>query len=79
VTQDGAPVGRMGHGSEEGEPSGFPQRDQAGDEQAAEQLARDAHRQEEGWARRYPALAARRHAAWTCGWWVSAENPDLLK
>jgi hypothetical protein len=69
----------MGHGSEEGEPSGFPQRDQAGDEQAAEQLARDAHRQEEGWARRYPALTARRHAAArhdhvdVRGWWVSAE------
>ena len=58
VTQEGAPVGQMGHGSEEGEPPGFLQRDQAGEEQAAEQLAQDAHRQEEGWARRYPALPA---------------------
>ena len=49
--------------AEEGEPAGVMERDQPGEEQAAEQLAQHAHRQEEGRARRYPALPVERDAA----------------
>ena len=52
---------------------------QPGEEQAAEQLAQHAHRQEEGGARGYPArvpsgaMPPPGTIMCTCGWWVSAD------
>ena len=63
MTQEGAAVGQVRHRSEEGEPTGVVQRDQPGQEQPAEQLAEHADREEEGRARRYPALPVERDAA----------------
>ena len=63
MTQEGPPLGEMRHRSEEGEPARIVERDQPGEEQAAEQLAEHPHRQEEGRARRYPALPVERDAA----------------
>jgi hypothetical protein len=47
VAQEGAPVSEWREAAEEGKPAGVMGRDQSGEEQAAEQLAEDAHRQEE--------------------------------
>ena len=56
VAQEGPPVGEWGEAAEEGKPAGVVEGDQAGEEQAAEQLAQDAHRQEERRSRGDPAL-----------------------
>ena len=56
VAQEGPAVGEWREASEEGQPAGGVERDQSGEEQAAEQLAEDAHRQEELWSRGDPAL-----------------------
>ena len=63
MAQEGAAVGEVRHAAEEAEPPGIVQRHQPGEEQAAEQLAQHAHRQEERRARRYPAAAVERDAA----------------
>ena len=59
VAQEGPPVGEWCEVAEEGEPAGVVECDQPGEEQAAEQLAEHAHRQEERRPRRYPALCRR--------------------
>jgi hypothetical protein len=51
MAQEAARVGKIGLGAEEGELAGFVQRDQSGEEQAAEERAQDPHRQEEGGTR----------------------------
>jgi hypothetical protein len=56
VAQEGAPVSEWRAVTEEGKPAGVMERDQSGEEQAAEQLAQDAHRQEERRLRGDPAL-----------------------
>ena len=66
MPQEGAPVSEWREAAEEGKPAGVMERDQSGEEQATEQLAEDAHRQEELWSRGDPALpiecdAAARH------------------
>ena len=66
MPQEGPTVGEWCEAAEEGKPAGVVECDQSGEEQAAEQLAQDAHRQEERRSRRYPALpiecdAATRH------------------
>ena len=47
VALEGPPVGEWCEAAEEGKPAGVVECDQSGEEQAAEQLAEDAHRQEE--------------------------------
>ena len=66
VALEGPTVGEWSEVAEEGKPAGVVECDQSGEEQAAEQLAEDAHRQEERRSRRDPALpiecdAAARH------------------
>jgi hypothetical protein len=57
VAQEGPPVGKWCKVAEEGQPARVVECDQSGEEQAAEQLAQDAHRQKERRPRRYPALS----------------------
>ena len=47
MAQERTSVGEMSHGAEEGEPAGLVQSRQPGQEQAAEQRAEHAHRQQE--------------------------------
>ena len=63
VTQENSVVGETSLGAEEGELPGRMELDQPGEEQAAEQLAQHAHRQEEGRTGRYPAPPVERDAA----------------
>jgi hypothetical protein len=51
------PVGERHEASEEGKSAGVVECDQSGEDQAAEQLAEDAHWQEKCRPRRYPALS----------------------
>ena len=48
MAQEGALVGEIGQGAEEGELAGAVELGQPGEEQPAEELAQDADRQEEG-------------------------------
>ena len=63
VSQEGPAVGEWSEAAEEGEPAGVVKGEQFGEEQAAEQLAEDAHRQEERWSRGDPALSIECDAA----------------
>ena len=56
-------VGQVRHGPEEAEPPGIVQRDQPGEEESSEQLAKHAHRKQEGRPRRDPSTSVRRDAA----------------
>jgi hypothetical protein len=51
MVQECASVCQVRHGAEQGESSGLVQRDQPGQEQAADQLAEHPHRKQEGGAR----------------------------
>ena len=57
MAQEGAPISEWRKAAEEGKPAGVVERDQSGEEQTTEQLAEDAHRQEELWSRGDPALS----------------------
>ena len=57
VAQEGPSVSEWREAAEEGKPAGVVECDQPGEEQAAEQLAQDTHRQEERRSRRDPALS----------------------
>jgi hypothetical protein len=52
MAQEAARVGQIGLGAEEDELAGLVQRDQSGEEQAAEERAQHPHRQQEGRTRR---------------------------
>ena len=57
MAQEGLPPGEWCEAPEEGKPAGIVECDQSGEEQAAEQLAQHAHRQEKCRPRRYPTLS----------------------
>jgi hypothetical protein len=57
VALEGPTVDEWCEVAEEGKPAGVVERDQSGEEQTTEQLAEDAHRQEELWSRGDPALS----------------------
>ena len=62
-TQERAVVGETGLGAEEGKSPRLMELDQPSEEQAAEEHAQHPHRQKEGRAGRYPALAVERDTA----------------
>ena len=63
MPQESASFGEMCEAAEEGELAGVVQRAQSGEEQAAEQGTKDADREQEGGARRYPACSIAGDAA----------------
>ena len=63
MAQEGPPLGKVCHGPEEAEPPGVVQSEQPGEEEPSEQLAKHAHRKQEGRTRRYPSASVRRNAA----------------
>jgi hypothetical protein len=63
VAQECAPIGEMSELTEEGELAGIVERQQPGEEQAAEQGAQHAHRQEESRTGGYPSVPIRRDTA----------------
>ncbi len=52
VAQEGPPISEWREAAEEAKPAGVVECDQSGEEQAAEQRAKDAHRHEERRSRR---------------------------
>lgn len=63
MTQEGPTICQMSHVAVKAKLARIVERHQPGKEQAAEQLAEYPHRQQEGWARRYPTHPIRRDAA----------------
>jgi hypothetical protein len=63
VAQEGPSVSERCEAAEEDKLAGVVKCDQLGEEQAAEQLAQDAHRQKERWSRGDPALSIESNTA----------------
>lgn len=63
MAQERATIGEMSELTEEGELAGIVERQQPGEEQAAEQGAQHAHRQEESRTGGYPSVPIRRDTA----------------